>query len=133
MKMDIDCIRDILLQAEQEGFTILRDSEDYLVENNFEELTSKFSFVEKYDSEKLLYHIELADEFGLIKATHCIGFSSVLDLSAQGHLFLADIRDDKVWKKTKEISKKLGVASLSTVKEIATNVISNLIVNYFQR
>jgi hypothetical protein len=132
MKMDVDCIRDILLQAEQKGFSVFRNSDDDL-ENDDEETNSEFPFIEKYDSKKLLYHINLADELGLIKASHCMGFSSVLDLSAQGHLFLADIREDKVWNKTKEISKQVGATSLAAVKEIATNVISNLITNYFQR
>lgn len=131
MKMDIDCIRDILLQAEQNSFTVFRDSDDF--EDDSQETNSEFPFIEKYDTEKLLYHIDLADELGLIKTSLCIGCSSVLDLSAQGHLFLADIREDNVWNKTKEISKQIGASSLSTVKDIASNVISNLITSYFQK
>lgn len=131
MKMDIDCIRDILLQAEEKGFTVYRDSSDANIDET--ETVSEFPFIEKYDDKKLLYHIQLADDFGLLKASHCIGFSSVFDLSAQGHLFLADIREDNVWNKTKEVSKQVGVSSLGAVKEIATNVISTLITGYFQR
>ena len=133
MRMDLDCIRDILLQAEQKGFTVYRDSDDFEDEENSQETVSEFPFIEKYDNKKLLYHINLADELGLIKASLCIGCSSVLDLSAQGHLFLADIREDTVWNKTKEMSKQVGASSLDTVKEIAVNVVSNLISNYFQR
>lgn len=130
MKMDIECIRDILLQAEEQGFCVYRDPE-FVPETQEENL--EFPFIKKYDDEKLLYHINLADEFGLIKVSHCMGYSSVYDLSPQGHLFLADIREDNIWNKTKEISKQIGTTSLSSVKEIATNVISNLITNYFQR
>ncbi|WP_462335698.1 DUF2513 domain-containing protein [Fusobacterium varium] len=131
MKMDVDCIRDILLQAEENGFTVYQDSSDDDIGET--ETISEFPFIEKYDNEKLLYHIELADEFGLLKTVQCIGCSSVMDLSAQGHLFLADIREDNIWNKTKEVSKQVGVSSIDAVKQIAINVASSLITNYFQK
>ena len=87
----------------------------------------------EYDDKTLLYHIDIADELGLLKASICIGMSSVYDLSAQGHLFLADIREENVWNKTKEISKQVGASSLDTVKQIAVNVISSLVSGYFQK
>lgn len=126
MKMDIDCIRDILLQAEETPFTVYRDSDD-------DNEDSGLNFIAKYDDKTLLYHIDIADELGLLKASICIGMSSVYDLSAQGHLFLADIREENVWSKTKEISKQVGASSLDTVKQIAVNVISSLVSGYFQK
>lgn len=125
--MDIDCIRNILLQVEETPFTVYRDSDED------DEKDSGLSFIDKYDDKTLLYHINLANELGLIKASICIGMSSVLDLSAQGHLFLADIREENVWNKTKEISKQVGASSLDTVKQIAVNVVSSLISGYFQK
>lgn len=125
--MDIDCIRDILLQVEETPFTVYRDSDES------DEKDSELSFIDKYDDKTLLYHINLANELGLIKASICMGMSSVLDLSAQGHLFLADIREENVWNKTKEISKQVGSSSLDTVKQIAVNVVSSLISGYFQK
>ena len=125
--MDIDCIRDILLQVEETPFTVYRDSDEN------DEKDSELSFIDKYDDKTLLYHINLANELGLIKASICMGMSSVLDLSAQGHLFLADIREENVWNKTKEISKQIGASSLDTVKQIAVNVVSSLISRYFQK
>lgn len=126
MKMDIDCIRDILLQAEETPFTVYRDSDD-------DNEDSGLPFIAKYDDKTLLYHIDIANELGLLKASICIGMSSVYDLSAQGHLFLADIREENVWNKTKEISKQVGASSLDTVKQIAVNVISSLVSGYFQK
>lgn len=128
MRMDIDCIRDILLQAEQREFTII-----HTLSNDEDTQTSKLQFINKYEIKKLMYHINLANELGLLKITRCIGATSVKDLSAQGHLFLADIREDNVWNKTKEISKQIGASSLDTVKQIAVNVVSSLISNYFQK
>lgn len=96
MKMDIDCIRDILLQAEDKRFTIFNDISDE--DNN--ETKIILPFIKKYNNEKLLYHIYLADELGLLKTTKFLSGVSIDDLSAQGHLFLADIREDNVWNKT---------------------------------
>lgn len=129
MKMDIECIRNILLQVEENKFTLCRQHYKDVISDEKETL----QFVKEYDYEKLFYHINLAEELGFIKCIHCAGFSTVLDLTAQGHLFLADIREEKVWSKTKEISNQLGTYSLEGIKQIAINVASSLIANYFQK
>lgn len=120
MKMDMDCIRDILLQTEYEGFTIKEAPSD-------DELVSEISFIEKYDNEKLIYHIELAEDFGLLEAFPISRGYTVIDLTTQGHLFLDDIRNNNVWNKTKEIANKMGISSLNSIKEIAINVASSII------
>lgn len=120
MKMDMDCIRDILLQTEYEGFTIKEAPSD-------DELVSEISFIEKYDNEKLIYHIELAEDFGLLEAFPISRGYTVIDLTTQGYLFLDDIRNNNVWNKTKEIANKMGISSLNSIKEIAINVASSII------
>ena len=129
--MDIDCIRDILLQAEEKSFMASRRYNPTPEEK--EEDDKNFPYIANYESDKLFYHVNLADEFGLIKVNKTLGGTAVYDLSAQGHLFLADIREENVWNKTKEISKQVGASSLDTVKQIAINVVSSLISGYFQK
>ena len=129
--MDIDCIRDILLQAEEKSFMASRRYNPTPEEK--EEDDKNFPYIANYESDKLFYHVNLADELGLIKVNKTLGGTAVYDLSAQGHLFLADIREDNVWNKTKEISKQVGASSLDTVKQIAINVVSSLITGYFQK
>ena len=51
----------------------------------------------------------------------------IFDLTPAGHQFLADIRKDTNWNKTKEIVKNVGSDSLDTLKQIATGVITSLI------
>ena len=120
--MDIDCIRNILLQAEEKSFMASRRYNPTPEEK--EEDDKNFPYIANYESDKLFYHVNLADELGLIKVNKTLGGTAVYDLSAQGHLFLADIREDNVWNKTKEISKQVGASSLDTVKQIAINVVS---------
>ena len=134
MKMDVDCIRNILLQAEEDSFVVPMDS-SFLYDDEDDEPDSKINgeYIKNYEINKLLYHIDLAEELGLIKCANAVGYYTVLDLTAQGHLLLADIREDKVWNKTKEISNQIGTSSLDAIKQIAVNVVSSLITNYFQK
>ena len=42
-------------------------------------------------------------------------------------ILLANIRNDNNWNKTKNIAKQMGSFSLETLKDVASNVISDLI------
>lgn len=136
MKMDPDCIRDILLQTE-ERFVIIP-----LPRLNFDTCKmedpkplpkEKYPYIYQYDMKKLIYHVELAAEMDFIKLNDLKDIYKIEDLTAQGHLLLADIRNEDVWSKTKDIAKKTGISSLDALKQIAVNVVSSMITNYFQR
>lgn len=130
MKMDIDCIRDILLRVENGSFFV--PSTHFYDEEELKEFLDKESIFEKYSFEKVSYHTDLFDEFGFLKTSSMSAGISISDLSGQGHLFLADIRSDNVWNKTKEVSNKIGVASIDALKQIAVNIVSSLISNQFK-
>ncbi|WP_143454637.1 DUF2513 domain-containing protein [Ligilactobacillus salivarius] len=49
------------------------------------------------------------------------------NLTYEGHKFLDNIRDDKVWKDTKTILSKFSSVSLNFVSSVASDVISRLI------
>ena len=136
MKMDPDCIRDILLQTE-ERFVIIplpRLNFDTCKMEDPEPLPKeKYPHIYQYDMKKLIYHVELAAEMDFIKLNDLKDIYKIEDLTAQGHLLLADIRNEDVWSKTKDIAKKTGISSLDALKQIAVNVVSSMITNYFQR
>ena len=122
MKLDPDCIRDILLTVEEN--TDIYKSFDYSKgENNYPRL-------QKYDHNELLYHMRQCHLSDLV-----VGFlpldagNNVLikDLSPQGHQFLANIRQDNIWNGTKKIAAKIGSKSLDTMVQIASNVVTELI------
>ncbi|WP_339002749.1 DUF2513 domain-containing protein [Fusobacterium polymorphum] len=135
MKMDPDCIRDILLQTE-ERFVIIplpRLNFDTCKMEDPESLPKeKYPYIYQYDMKKLIYHVELAAEMDFIKLNDLKDIYKIEDLTAQGHLLLADIRNEDVWSKTKDIAKKTGTFSLDALKQIAVNVVSSMITNYFQ-
>lgn len=121
MKLNPDCIRDILLTVE--SATTL-DQPISIYPDALPE------FLSIYSSDEVMYHIKQCELSGLFgdKVTWCLGGNCLIRfLSPAGHQFLADIRSDNNWAKTKEIAKNVGSESLSAIKDIATGVIASLI------
>ena len=122
MKLNLDCIRDILLTVEEEtdfsklwSFGIHADPNDRL---------------SAYSYDEIIYHVSQCNQSGLIS-----GFKDydggeefvVGDLTPKGHQFLSDIRSDTVWNDVKAVSSKVGSNSLHAVSQIASNVIAAII------
>lgn len=125
MKLNPDCIRDILLTVEENvGFG------DMLCIGPDE---SSGDALSKYSMEELYYHIEQCRLSGLIKNAQMYlgGGASIGMLTPDGHEFLANVQTDTNWSKTKEIASKVGSTSLSAIAQIASEVITNLIKGNF--
>lgn len=125
MKLNPDCIRDILITIEDNtGFG------KYMSYN----LNSTYDLLQKYTFDEVRYHIDQCELSNLITKVNKFidGSCLVQDLSPSGHQFLADIRSDNNWNKTKSIAKTVGTSSLTAIKEIATNVIAEVIKAQFQ-
>ena len=124
MKLNPDCIRDILLTVEEyTGYSTFMRYPD----------KTEYELLKKYSEDEVFYHIDQSELSGLLTKVDwtmnpdCL----IYDLSPQGHKFLADIRSDTTWNKTKEISKKVGSSSLDALKQIASGVIAELIKHQF--
>lgn len=123
MKLNSDCVRDILIAIEDSA--------------NFQEAISnkqlgKSDVLKPYTREEILYHLRQLSWSGLIQGFDCYadGGYSILDLSPKGHEFLNNIRSDKNWNRTKKLASKIGSQSLSALQQIASNVISATINHY---
>lgn len=120
MKLNPDCIRDILFVVENNATY----SNDVSEETMFKELGSK------YPKEEILYHVRQCEHSGLfLKVVHYFGGFSIQDLSPYGHQFINDIRQDNNWNRTKDIAKNVGSFSLDVLKDISSQVIATLISN----
>lgn len=117
MKLDPDCLRDILLLVEEKS--------------SFESMLSSSDFInsdleKRYGTEKIFYHIRQAAMSNLItKVTWTMDpdfFFS--DLTPEGHKFINDIRNEQNWKKTKSVAKSIGSFSLDALKSIAAGVVT---------
>lgn len=123
MRLNPDCIRDILLYIESQT-----DSEIDSVE--FEELIDNLT---DYDENTLHYHVNQISKSDLVDSVFYADDKPLFisDLSPEGHEFLANVKSNTNWNKTKEIAKNVGSSSINSLKEIAVSVISELIKSQF--
>lgn len=120
MKLNLDCIRDILLESEK------------LLPNEYISLNGLLEAIPQYSENDVVYSCLKLDEAGFINATISraddqIYLLIINDLTFNGHQFLQDISRDDNWFKVKDVAKKVGSLSLSVLTNIASKVtISNI-------
>lgn len=120
MRLDPDCIRDILLVVEDETTATHRTAYP----------SEKFDALDKkYSPDVVLYHVIQCVEYGYFRDAEELGSMGIVipDLSPAGHEFLANIRKDTVWNGVKGVAEKVGATSLTALTQIASNVISEII------
>lgn len=123
MKLNPDCIRDILLTVEEKTAYMKRLSIPTNIPSNILRL-------QKYNPNELNYHIQQCINFNYIISKGAFGgVFNIDDLTFSGHNFLADIRKDTNWNKTKEIAGNIGSYSLDILSNIAKNVVTALVLD----
>lgn len=111
MKLNLDCIRDILLEVEK--FSTFQSVYSYNPDNLPDD-----SFLSAYTYDEVLYHVRQASLSGLLLNVNWTVFDyvGIEDLTPAGHEFLANIRNNSIWK---QVLKKCSGASLSVVMKFA--------------
>lgn len=114
MKLNPDCIRDLLLRVEETtDFTTSDTPSDFR------------PLLDNYSGNEILYHLKQCKQSGLIEIKFTAGYSFIIrDLTPAGHNFLANIRQNDNWSKIKNHAKKVGSFSLDVLKSIAVEVIT---------
>ena len=115
MRRDMDLVRDILLEIEKQYVS-----------------TAIYNLkIVGYDTETIAYHCKILYEAGLISdykaqyADNTIYSFGVGSLTWDGNDYLDKIRDNSIWKKTKDVIVKKGLPLvLDTVKTISTAFIT---------
>ncbi len=119
MKLNHDCVRDLLLYIEEN----LR----YDDELEINKLQLKTYSLEEllYTTEKLVqadyltyYPIEVDDNYSILL---------VDSITYKGHQFIDTVRDNQVWDKTKKVLAFLKSVSIEITSETASKVINHLI------
>lgn len=120
MKLNPDCIRDILLLVESE--TSLSDFLDIEPYNLHKSLSH-------YQPDEVMYHVKQCELSNLlyVNSWYLDGSCLVKYLTPEGHQFLSNIREDNNWNKTKEIAASVGSNALDVIKDIASGVVASLI------
>ena len=119
MKLNYDCIRDVMLYLEEN-----------LELNNTVHLKN---IVIDYSAEDIKYSILKLEEIGyidarIVKAAGSKIITAVInDITFYGHEFLNTVRPKTVWENKKEISTKIGVNTISSLTQIASQIVTQLI------
>lgn len=125
MKLNPDCIRDILLDIE--ATSTINTGWKY-------DSHTPSSRLSHYDRFEIAYQARYCMESGMISGLSIGGNSESVfatDLTPKGHEFLANIRNDTFFNKVKSIAAELGVNSLNDLTKIALNCSAILIKSHF--
>lgn len=119
MKLDTNCVRDILFLCENSLGLDENLSWKYL------QLSDFCSHLTKYSKEIIAYTLILLDEAGYIESAvsdsdDCIDDIYVSRLTYAGHEFIETIRPDSVWKKVSSVVATIGSASLPIVQNLGS-------------
>lgn len=120
MKLNYDCIRDILLTIEE-----IQNRKDELILANFK----SYKKLSKYNEDEIQYNaLKLLQEKYVIGSkitgNNTTTVLSLFDLTWSGHELLNNVRSETVFNQTKEkIIKSVGSASLTIFQELASAIV----------
>lgn len=122
MKLNPDCIRDILLTIEE----LITETNQFVVFSSENAQTGRLA---AYQHNEIAYHLRQCDMAGYIHGLKydINGHIKVQDLTPLGHQFLADVRSDTLWNHTKSVAAKVGSFSIDALSKIATGVVTEMI------
>lgn len=113
VKLIHDCVRDVML-----------DIENNL---NLHETTTSTDIqkrLKKYSLDDIYYTCQKLKEAGYLKVDFFIDGSCCIEsMTYNGHQFLDNIRDDRIWKEVKSKISKLASASLPIIHQVASQAI----------
>ncbi|PDZ06296.1 hypothetical protein CON03_08555 [Bacillus cereus] len=118
MKLNHDCVRDLLLTVEESDRNELL-SLHFLLDKNK---------LQSYSEDDIVYTIQRLIEAGYINAdtqTYFEGQDAIISsITWNGHQFLDNIRDKSIWEKTKEKASVVGGVSLPILSELAKSYLA---------
>jgi hypothetical protein len=83
--------------------------------------------IDGYTSDEISYHVKLLHDAGLLTAHDLTTMTELCwrptSLTWQGHEFLDTVKNDTVWRKTKDfVKEKGGTISIEMLKLVATKI-----------
>ena len=128
MKLNIDCVRDVLLCLE----SLLKFGENLEYPAlKYEEILN-YKTCKEYSKEEIVYTLQKLEEANYIEANfygsdQFIFKIIVTSITFWGHDFLENIRNDSVYEEVKSKATKVGSFAFDIIKQIAILVIATRI------
>lgn len=135
MKLEPDCVRDVLLYLESHlGYVERYDCGLEHNEITFSSITDAILQKHDYDKDTINYAIEKLLEVGFITSNKqvygnnkTILSAPISDITWNGHQFLNNIRKQSIWDATKSGAKKIGATSISAFNMIAMEIVKTIV------
>lgn len=120
MRLNPDCIRDIMLTLEEK---LIIDEDGKTISLSFEEV-SQMSSLKHYEKPILFFHLNELFECNMLKSgKRYINEShpQIANITNNGYMFIDSIKSDTKWTKFKTSLKSIGTLTLPTLLEIFLN------------
>lgn len=126
MRLNVDCVRDVLIQLEKAEFnttTYVFDLAKTL--SSYAEEDIIYTCLKLYEAGFIIAEVYDINGFGLPEIKY------ISDITYEGHQFLADIHSDTIWNGAKNVAMKVGINSLNGFSQIVASIVTMLIKNHF--
>lgn len=142
MKLNPDCIRDLLLFCEKNTYINTNEGNGSISASYhvlYVESMCKCSPLDKYNSGELIYHIIQLSESGYIatdfnfdpQTNFTFGnLPHIYFVTPKGHEFIATISSKDSWAKTSGILNAVKAVSLSIIETVAKGVTEGVVTQY---
>lgn len=117
MKLNPDCIRDVLLELEKQEYNTRTHINDLI-----EKLTQYSKEDIEYSCLKLLEGGYIVGNSSLTSYRNIPLVDDIFDITYKGHEFLNTIRPVSRWNKLKSIGNTAGSFSLKLIKDVGTKI-----------
>lgn len=126
MRLNPDCMRAVLLEMEKTAYgQSMTAMEVVEALPEFCQDDVAYSIYKLYEAGFL--DVKLGKTYLYEEVKTQIKIDRINDITYAGHQFLANIREDNIWKGVKGVAKKVGSTSIDAFTQIASNVITELI------
>ena len=128
MKLDINCVRDILLTIESINYPVHMSRKEFCSKiNSYSEYEIEYCCLKLYEGNYIMLYIpEGYPTYEARIKIDCIG-----DLTFQGHELLEKIRTPENFQMIKKIGGQIGDFSLTAAKEIGMTLLQSALSSIF--
>lgn len=126
MKINIDCMRDVLIYVE-DHLTVILNDEETAIKCNSLDILNLSKALPNYKREDVWYSVKMLAECDYINTNgidtqRYFAMMTIDSITYTGHKFIESIRPQPIWNKTKSIISKVGVHTLNFVEDTAQKI-----------
>lgn len=133
MKLDANCVRDVLLAVEELQRVFVNDDGD--VEKMELWVDDLYAALPNYNKEVVFYALYNLEQAGYVDLSvqwinNCVNMCAINHMTYEGHEFLESIRDSKQWISVKKGLSAIRNYSLSAISSVAEGITNAAISSY---